>query len=63
MMAWLNDGHQNFTPVILAHTPTHLLTTAIADMDGDGVPEIITGGFHAYPPYDRMSRVLLWKRK
>jgi hypothetical protein len=63
MMAWINDGHQNFTPVVLARTPTHLLTTAVADMDGDGVPEIITGGFHAYPPYDRMSRVLLWKRK
>jgi hypothetical protein len=49
--------------VPLARTPTHLLTTAIADMDGDGVPEIVTGGFHAYPPFDRMSRVLLWKRK
>ena len=63
LMAWLNDGHENFTPVVLAHSPTHLLVTAIADLDGDGVPEIITGGFHAYPPYDRMSRILLWKRK
>jgi FG-GAP-like repeat len=63
MMAWINDGREHFTPVPLAHSPTHLLTTAIADMDGDGVPEIITGGFHFYPPYDRMSRVLLWKRK
>ena len=63
MMAWLNDGHQNFTPVVLARTPTHLLVTAVADMDGDGVPEIITGGFHAYPPYDRLSRVLLWTRR
>ena len=62
LMAWLNDGHENFTPVVLAHSPTHLLVTAIADLDGDGVPEIITGGFHAYPPYDRMSRILLWKR-
>ena len=62
MMAWLNDGHEHFTPVPLAHEPTHLVTTAVADMDGDGVPEIITGGFHAYPPFDRMSRVLLWKR-
>jgi len=63
MMAWINDGHQNFTPVVLARTPTHLLTTAVADMDGDGVPEITTGGFHAYPPWDRMSRILLWKRR
>ncbi len=63
MTAWINDGHQNFTPVVLAHTPTHLLTTAVADMDGDGVPEIITGGFHAYPPWDHMSRITLWKRK
>lgn len=63
LMAWINDGHQHFTPVALAHRPTHLLTTAIADMDGDGVPEIVTGGFHAYPPWNHMSRVTLWKRR
>jgi hypothetical protein len=63
MMAWLNDGKQNFTPVALAHSPTHLITAAVGDLDGDGVPEIVTGGFHAYPPYEQMSRLLLWKRK
>jgi len=35
----------------------------VVDLDGDGVPEIITGGFHAHLPFDRMSRVLWWKRK
>lgn len=63
MMAWINDGHENFTPIVLAHSPTHLVALAAADMDGDGVPELITGGFHAYPPWDRMSRVTLWKQK
>jgi hypothetical protein len=32
-----------------------------ADMDGDGWVDFVTGGFYAYPPYDRMSRVVLWK--
>lgn len=63
MMAWLNDGHEHFTPVALARTPTHLIAAAVGDLDGDGVPEIVTGGFHAYPPFEHMSRILLWKRK
>src|SRR5690606_31664170 len=24
LIAWMNDGSQNFTPHVLAHTPTHL---------------------------------------
>lgn len=63
MMAWLNDGGQRFTPVVLARSPTHLLALAVGDLDGDGTPELVTGGFHAYPPWDRMSRVLMWKRR
>jgi hypothetical protein len=63
LMAWLNNGKAQFTPVVLARQPTHLIAVAAADMDGDGVPEIVTGGFHAYPPWDRMSRVTLWKRR
>jgi hypothetical protein len=63
MMAWLNDGQQRFTPVPLAQAPTHLITAAVGDLDGDGVPEIVTGGFHAYPPYKHMSRLTLWKRQ
>ena len=63
MMAWINDGRQNFTPVVLAHAPTHLITTAVGDLDGNGVPVIVTGGFHAFPPWEKMSSVTLWRRK
>lgn len=62
MMAWINDGRQSFEQVVLAHVPTHLVTVAVGDLDGDGVPELVTGGFHVYPPWENMSRVTLWKR-
>ena len=62
MMAWINDGHQNFTAVPLANTPTHLIVADSADFDGDGIPEIVTGGLHAYPPYGHLSRVTLWRK-
>ena len=62
MMAWLNDGHERFTQVPLANTPTHLIVAEAADLDQDGVPEIITGGLHAYPPYGNLSRVTIWRR-
>ncbi|MEO6002573.1 MAG: VCBS repeat-containing protein [Opitutus sp.] len=63
MMAWLNDGQQHFTPVVLAHKPTHLVGAAVGDLDGNGVPVIVTGGFHAFPPYDKMGNITLWRRK
>ncbi len=63
MMAWLNDGRQNFTPVVLARRPTHLVTAGVGDLDGNGVPVIVTGGFHVYPPYEHRSNVLLWRRR
>jgi hypothetical protein len=63
MMAWLNDGREHFTPVVLAHTPTHLVTVAVGDLDGNGVPVIVTGGFHAFPPYNDMGNITLWRRK
>jgi hypothetical protein len=63
MMAWLNDGHENFTPVVLARRPIQLVTAAVGDLDGDGIPEIVTGGFHALPPFEHMSNITLWRRK
>ena len=62
-MVWFkNDGRQNFTPHVLAYQPTHLTTLDAADFDRDGRPTLVTGAFHAYPPYAAMSRVTLWHR-
>ncbi len=63
MMAWLNDGRENFTPVVLARRPIQLVTAAVGDLDGDNIPEIVTGGFHALPPFEETSNITLWRRK
>jgi hypothetical protein len=61
LMAFENDGHENFTPRVLAHDPTHLIVVKAADMFNDGRIELVTGAFMFYPPYDRVSRVTLWE--
>jgi hypothetical protein len=61
LMAFENDGSNNFTPRILAHAPTHLIVVKAADMFNDGRIELVTGAFMFYPPYDRVSRVTLWE--
>ncbi len=63
LMAWLNDGQQNFRPWPLATAPIQLITAAVGDLDGTGVPVIVTGGFHTFPPYERMSSVTLWRQR
>jgi hypothetical protein len=57
-----NDGKMKFTPHVLAHEPTHLVTASAADLDGSGTPTLVTGGFHAYAPWDRTSRITIWRR-
>jgi hypothetical protein len=60
-MIWLeNDGKQQFTKHDVTNNPTHLITLETADFNNDGLMDIVTGGMHAYPPYDRMSRVVVW---
>lgn len=61
-MIWFeNNGNMQFTQRNVTSSPTHLLVLDSGDMDGDGWPDFVTGGFYAYPPYDRMSRVVLWR--
>jgi len=57
-----NDGRQNFTPHVLAYEPTHLVSVDAADFSGTGRPVLVTGAFHAYPPFAKLSRVTLWPR-
>ena len=60
-MVWFeNGGDMGFAPHDLVSEPTHLLVLDSADMDEDGWIDFVSGGFYAYPPYDRMGRVTLW---
>lgn len=61
LMLYRNDGLMNFTPVVLAHEPIQLLTIDVGDFDGSGAYSLVTGGFHAYQPYERMSRFMIWR--
>ncbi|MGK0237217.1 MAG: hypothetical protein ACI92G_000675 [Candidatus Pelagisphaera sp.] len=60
MMCYENTGDQTFIPRILAYEPTHLVVVDGADIDNDGKIELVTGGLHFYPPFDKLSRVTLW---
>lgn len=62
-MVWYkNDGQMNFKPHILAYEPIQLLSVAAADFDGNGRQALVTGAFFFTPPYDRISRITLWRR-
>jgi hypothetical protein len=61
-LIWLeNNGRQQFAAHAVAHSPTHLITLAAADLDGNGAPDLVTGGMHISAPYDRLSRVTFWR--
>jgi hypothetical protein len=63
-LLWLrNDGGMRFSVHDLARSPTHLLTAAVGDLDGDDRPDIVTGGMHISRPFDRMGRITAWLTK
>ena len=60
-LAWLeNNGRLQFSMHHIASVPTHIITVAVGDLDGDGRPDLVTGGMHVNGPFDRMSRVTVW---
>ena len=60
MMAWLVTDGGVSRPCHSRARP-QLITAAVGDLDNDGVPEIVTGGFTPMRP--SMSNVTLWRRK
>ncbi|MCG8525617.1 MAG: VCBS repeat-containing protein [Opitutales bacterium] len=61
LICYENMGNERFLPRTLAHHPTHLIVLKAADMDDDGQIELVTGSFHAYPPFDHeFARITLW---
>ena len=60
-LIWLeNDGSQQFTAHGIASSPTHLVSADVADIDGNGRLDIVAGGLHMFPPYNRLGRVTVW---
>lgn len=58
---WLqNVGPGRFVPRGIDTAPTHLISAAVGDLDGDGWPDIVASSAHVCPPYDRRGRVTLW---
>lgn len=55
-----NDGSNSFTPRQIAEQPIHLVTAACGDLNQDGRDDIVAGGLHWFPPYDRMDAVSVW---
>lgn len=60
-LVWLeNDGQQKFTQHAIAANPIMLVTVACGDVNGDGRLDLVAGGLHVYPPFDRMARISCW---
>lgn len=63
-LVWLeNDGQQNFTTWQIATDPIHQVTVACGELDGDGRDDIVTGGLHVRPPFDRRGRITAWRSR
>jgi hypothetical protein len=61
-MWYHNDGSANFSPRVLAYAPRDLITVAAGKFDESDQASLVTGGFPVYPPYEKTSRIELWRR-
>jgi hypothetical protein len=60
-VVWLeNDGRQRFQSWQIDSRPTHRITVAVGDLDGDGREDVLTGGMHLVGPFDRLGRLTAW---
>jgi hypothetical protein len=60
-MIWLeNIDNKQFEKHEITNNPTHLICCDVADFNNDGLIDVVSGGMHTFPPYDRMGRITLW---
>lgn len=60
-LIWLeNDGAMHFKKQRIAYSPTNIATFDVADFDGDGNMDILTGGMHVAGPLGRQHRLTVW---
>jgi hypothetical protein len=58
---WIeNVDYKKFIVHDISNKPTHLITLETGDFNNDGLTDFVTGGMHAYKPFDRMGRITLW---
>jgi hypothetical protein len=58
-----NDGGQRFTARDIDSSPTHLVVLDSGDLDGDGRPDLVTGGLYSHEPFDRIGRITWWRNR
>ena len=63
-LVWLeNQGDMSFRPHLIARAPTNIPAMDVGDLDQDGFPDIITGGFHLPGPLGRSARLTAFFRQ
>ncbi len=60
-IAWFeNDGHQNFKAWQIDERPTHLVTVACGDLNGDGQDDIVAAPLQLIAPFQPFTGVTAW---
>ncbi|MGK0236800.1 MAG: hypothetical protein ACI92G_000256 [Candidatus Pelagisphaera sp.] len=62
LVLFQNEGSGRFALTTLAHDPIQMVSIDAAAFGEDEDISIVSGGFHAYWPFDRMSRFMIWRQ-